>query len=150
MDVTTNRKILGNCKLNLVLISTISCLFHNIYESTFFFFSKLFVKLRCLILTTSSQILHKSFCFSGCALSDRSPIVSWVRNTPPIRFDSKTSTTGFNIGGYSQIKYVFLEIRYHGPLSDYDYTNGFDVHITRTKYDSKKKCELQMIIRFYI
>lgn len=74
------------------------------------------------------------FCSSSCRLADRSLLFSWNRYTPPIRFGSTSSPTGFNVGGDSQIAILFLEIKYGDSVTSPDSSNGFDVHITRVRY----------------
>ena len=63
-------------------------------------------------------------------------IGSWGRYTPPTRFNSTLNTIGFNVGGDSEVKLLLLEITYATTIPSPDFSNGFDIQITREKYNS--------------
>lgn len=73
-------------------------------------------------------------CTSSCPLPNRSLLFSWNRHTPPFRFGSNFFPTGFSVGVDSQIKSLFLETRYGATQQNPDFSNGFDLQITRVKY----------------
>lgn len=65
-------------------------------------------------------------------MEDRTLVYSWVKNTPPSRLPP---STGFKIGNNSVVKYLFLEVHYHGPFEpghpgDF---SGVDIHLTSDK-----------------
>lgn len=71
------------------------------------------------------------FFFSGCSLPSRSPLYSWVGNTPKVRFtgSGSSSAAGFRIGGTTQKQYLFLEIHYMHASSIPD-QSGISIHTT--------------------
>ncbi len=60
-------------------------------------------------------------------------IGSWGRYTPAIRFNSTLNTMGFTVGGNSEVKLLLIEITYATKTSRPDFSNGFDIQITRIK-----------------
>jgi len=72
-------------------------------------------------------------------MGGRSPLYSWVRNTPKVRYTGSgtKSAGGFRIGGSSDKKFLFLEIHYchAGTTND---RSGVTIHTTTQRQGKNK------------
>ena len=67
-------------------------------------------------------------------MSERSPLFSWAKYTPPVRFTGTgTQSFGvFRVGQNTRLNFLVLEAHYHHLLSSPDTTTGITIHITRS------------------
>ena len=78
-------------------------------------------------------MLMDSFCLSQCPMPFRSPLFTWARNTPALRFTGTgTKSFGvFRVGQGTDRNFLFLETHYHHPFTTPDTTSGIKIRITR-------------------